>query len=257
MQDSSSSEKEPIQDEIRELFEKNEWLYRVVADLGHEFRTPISGIVGLNEILLGAPANAQQNKYLKATQISSNGLLTMVNEFVDIARLDSGKAKLQLTSVRICEIFAECARSLVPIAEGQLGKLETFVDSALSEPLLLDANRIKQVISILTLAYLRIAESGTAVLTCEKTTAEKSAKVKFACKMSTMDNMGMADFFLPFTAAHSAVPPQQIAQWLRLRLAKRQVSFMSGRTSTSESADSFSACFELPLLPLPLVPHDH
>jgi K+-sensing histidine kinase KdpD len=253
MQDPPKQEQEAIKDEIRDLFKNSSWLYQLVADLGHELRTPISGIIGLNELLLASAQDKQQLQYLRATQTCSNALLMTINEVVDVARLDAGKLKLHFSSIRVSDILAECDRSLTSQAEAQRTTIERQIDSAVPDYLVLDANRIKQVLNILLSIYLRIAESGKILIKCEKTSSLNNAMIRFGCIMPPVPDFALADLFKPFAAMESIVPATQITNWLRLRLANRLVNFMSGRTSVQiESDGSFGAYFELPLENVPL-----
>jgi K+-sensing histidine kinase KdpD len=252
MQEPAKQEQEAVKDEIRDLFKNSSWLYQLVADLGHELRTPLSGIIGLNELLLSSIEDEPQQQYLKATQTCSNSLLTTINEVVDIARIDAGKLKLQLSSIRVSEILAECQHSLSSLAEAQKIEIETQIDGDLSGYFVLDANRIKQALSILLTIYVRIADSGPVLLKCEQITASNKAMIRFGCIMPPVPNFSLADLFLPFATQESTVPATQITNWLRLRLANRLVNFMSGHTSVLvESDGSTGAYFELPLQSAP------
>jgi K+-sensing histidine kinase KdpD len=248
MPDPPKQEQETVQDEIRDLFQNSSWLYRLVADLGHELRTPISGIMGLNELLLTTVTDEQQLQYLKATQTCANSLLMTVNEVVDVARLDAGKLKLQFSSIRVADILAECERSLASLAEAQQTKIEMKIDSDLSGHFVLDSNRIKQVLSILLTVYLRIAESERVVLKCRQATSKNKATIRFECIMQPVSNFDLVDLFQPFATSQSTVPATHISNWLRLRLANRLVEFMSGITSVQIEPDhSIAVCFDVPL----------
>ena len=256
MQNLPNQEQEAVKDEIRDLFKTSPWLYQLVADLGHDLRTPLSGIIGLNELLMTSSEDEQKLQYLQAAQTCANSLLMTVNEVVDLARIDAGRLKLQQSSMRVADILAECNRALAPLAQAQQTKIETAIDGNLPDYVVLDSNRIKQVVNILLTIYLRISEGRRVVLKCDKIAAKSKALVRFGCIMEVVPDFALADLYAPFLTMESSVPPSRITNWLRLRLANRLVNFMSGHTSAQvESDGSFGTYFALPLSSMPEPSH--
>ncbi len=220
---------EEVQDEIRQLFADAPWLHHLVTDLGHELRTPISGIIGLNELLLLSAIDSEQREYLQATESAARGLLVTLNDVVDVARIDSNKLKLQPSSIPPQGILNECLHAIEKLASPQNIETETEVDPELPDYLTLDANRVRQIINILALNYLRIAEKGRILLTCRKAKSRSKTGVQLGCKVSAVPNFDLADVYRPFQTMDSNLPTKQITTWLRLRLANRLVWLMNGQ----------------------------
>ena len=148
----------------------------------------------------------------------------------------------------VSEILGECKRSVSALPQAQHIQLEFQIDRQLPDFLLLDSNRVKQVINILTTIYLRIAEFGKAKVNCERTSNKGRALIRFACVFQSLPNFDLNELYKPFVAPKSNMPDVHIPNWLRLRLAYRLVEFMNGHTFTNSSADnSFVAGFDLPL----------
>ena len=68
---------------------------RFLATLGHEVRTPMTGVLGMSELLLGTALNDKQRDYTHAIQNAGTHLLRLVNDALDIARIEAGKLELQ------------------------------------------------------------------------------------------------------------------------------------------------------------------
>jgi PAS domain S-box-containing protein len=113
----------------RVLREKNEALERASAakdlflsSMSHELRTPLNAIIGFTGTLLmrlAGPLTPDQERQLKTIQTSGKHLLTMINDVLDLAKIESGKVELQLQEMSCQEVLAEVASALRPLAESK------------------------------------------------------------------------------------------------------------------------------------------
>ena len=75
---------------------------RFLATLGHEVRTPMTGVLGMSELLLGTQLDARQRGYTESIRNAGNHLLRLVNDALDLARIEAGKLELEVAAVRRC-----------------------------------------------------------------------------------------------------------------------------------------------------------
>ena len=109
-----------------ELREKNVELEKAVlakdrflASMSHELRTPLNAIIGFTGTLLmrlPGPLNADQDQQLKTVQTSARHLLALINDILDLAKIESGKVELRKEPVSCREVVEEVAAALVPLA---------------------------------------------------------------------------------------------------------------------------------------------
>ncbi|WP_276148097.1 histidine kinase dimerization/phospho-acceptor domain-containing protein, partial [Pseudomonas aeruginosa] len=87
-----------------ELQTKAEFL----AKISHEIRTPMNGVLGMTELLLGTPLSAKQRDYVQTIHSAGNELLTLINEILDISKLESGQIELDEVQFDLNALIEDC-----------------------------------------------------------------------------------------------------------------------------------------------------
>jgi signal transduction histidine kinase/CheY-like chemotaxis protein len=90
---------------------------RFLATLGHEVRTPMTGVLGMSELLLATPLNEQQQRYTTAIQRAGTHLVRLVNDALDLARIEAGKLELQEADFDLHVLVNDIAALMAPVAE--------------------------------------------------------------------------------------------------------------------------------------------
>ncbi len=147
------------------LFEMNRLKSDFLATMSHELRTPLNSIIGFSEVLAGSDQlNERQRRYATNIQTSGKMLLGMINDILDLAKIESGKMEVRTEdfSIRdICEALTALAR---PIAERKNIDLECRIDEAI--PLMRqDPGKLRQVLyNLLSNAIKFTPEGGRVTL---------------------------------------------------------------------------------------------
>ena len=147
------------------LFEMNRLKSDFLATMSHELRTPLNSIIGFSEVLAGSDQlNERQRRYATNIQTSGKMLLGMINDILDLAKIESGKMEVRTEdfSIRdVCEALASLAR---PIAERKNIDLECRLDEAI--PLLRqDPGKLRQILyNLLSNAIKFTPEGGRVTL---------------------------------------------------------------------------------------------
>jgi signal transduction histidine kinase len=100
---------------------------RFLASMSHELRTPLNAILGFTGTLLmelAGPLNGEQTKQLRTVQTSSRHLLSLINDLLDLARIESGKMELRIETIDCAALLEEVAVGLRPLADGKRIELE-------------------------------------------------------------------------------------------------------------------------------------
>lgn len=135
-----------------------------LANASHELRTPLSGILGFSSLLLKTDLSNQQKDYLSTIEQSAQGLLTIINDILDISRLETGQLTLEYKPVPIYQTIEDVLKIHAPSAHEKKLRLITLVDPQVPDNLLGDPLRLKQVITNLVSNAVKFSEKGSVVI---------------------------------------------------------------------------------------------
>ena len=132
-----------------------------LATLGHEVRTPMTGVLGMSELLLGTQLDARQRGYTESICSAGNHLLRLVNDALDLARIETGKLELDAQPFVLRKLIGDVVALTAPLAR-QRGL--RFVDAVAADApaaLLGDAMRIRQILLNLLGNAIKFTEHGS------------------------------------------------------------------------------------------------
>lgn len=145
----------------RELAEHaSEAKSRFLATLGHEVRTPMTGVLGMAELLLATPLDARQHGYAASIQSAGKHLLRLVNDALDLARIEAGKLPLDARNFDLREMLDQVCALVRPMAEAKGLRFEFRSEPNLPRALHGDSNRVQQILLNLLVNAIKFTERG-------------------------------------------------------------------------------------------------
>lgn len=135
---------------------------RFLASMSHELRTPLNAIIGFTGTLLmklAGPLTGEQESQLQIVRTSARQLLSLINDLLDVARIESGKVVLHLEPVSVSSVIEEVATTLRPVAEGK-GVTFEVVMSGEEIVLATDRRAFSQIVVNLTNNAIKFTEKG-------------------------------------------------------------------------------------------------
>jgi len=142
------------------LYEMNNLKNEFLATMSHELRTPLNSILGFSDVLLGSSTLVdKQRRYVGHIQSSGKHLLSLINDVLDLAKIESGKMELHLVEFSIADLIERMVGSMLPLAEKKNIDLQHEVDSRL--PVLQqDSGKIQQILNNLLSNAIKFTPEG-------------------------------------------------------------------------------------------------
>ena len=135
-----------------------------LANMSHEIRTPMNGIIGMTELLRGTPLAAEQREYVEAAHASSTALLVLLNDILDLSKIEAGRLVLESTTFHLRELATATARPLELLAREKGLTLEVAVDPDVPDALVGDPVRIRQILTNLVGNAIKFTVQGGIVV---------------------------------------------------------------------------------------------
>ena len=163
-----------------ELKAKAEFL----AKISHEIRTPMNGVLGMTELLLGTALSAKQRDYVQTIHSAGNELLTLINEILDISKLESGQIELDDVQFDLNALIDDCLDIFRAKAEQQKVELINFMQPQVPRVISGDPTRLRQtLLSLLDNAFKQTTE-GEILLVAALDTTGSSPRLRIAVQDS-------------------------------------------------------------------------
>jgi PAS domain S-box-containing protein len=223
----------------------------ILANVSHELRTPVNAIVGMSALLASTSLNDQQREYLKTMRFSSDGLLVLIDDLLDVSRIEAGKVELEELEFSMQENFSELTKSLRLRAEEKGLLFEWNLDERIAPRLLGDVHRLNQIITNLIGNAIKFTPQGKVRL--EITQVGESNEMQ-GVRFSVIDTgIGIAAerqvaVFQAFAQEDNSTTRKYGGTGLGLSISKRIVEMMGGELKlTSEKNAGTTFSFEVQL----------
>lgn len=133
---------------------------RFLANMSHEIRTPMNAVLGYTEILRMREREPKKLRYIESIRSSGNVLLDLINDVLDLSKIESGKVELQYTAVSIADLFREMEVVFEQKAHEQGDEIEAAVAPGFPPALLLDEVRLRQILINLVGNAVKFTQDG-------------------------------------------------------------------------------------------------
>ncbi|MDX2151890.1 MAG: ATP-binding protein [Bryobacteraceae bacterium] len=230
-----------------------------VANVSHEFRTPMNGVIGMASLLLESDLSADQRDQILTIRDSADALLTLLNDILDLSRIEAGRLDIEIVEFPIRRTVEDVAELLALRAEAKGLDFLCLVDPDVPELVRADSFRLRQVLTNLLGNAIKFTHSGAVELRVSVAhRLQENVQLRFDVRDT---GIGIPEevrsrLFLPFSQADGSTSRRYGGSGLGLAISRQLVERMGGKIGLESMPGSGSTFwFTLPVIasPVPVV----
>ena len=205
-----------------------------LATMSHEIRTPMNGVMVMAELLAGANLMPRQQRYAEVIVRSGQSLLTIINDILDLSKIEAGKLDLEQVPISPANIIDDVISLFWQKASSKNVDIASFVGSDVPEKITGDPVRLNQILSNLVNNALKFTETGYVAISVRTVRDETSTSKQMKLEFSVTDTgIGiaknkLASVFQEFTQADQTTTRKFGGTGLGLSICKKLVAAMDG-----------------------------
>lgn len=219
-----------------------------LANMSHEIRTPLNGILGLVELSLLTNLDTKQLDYLSKAKLSAKTLLNIINDILDISKIEAGQMELETIPFDPKAILSNIKEQFFHVAQNKGVEFSVYYDGPKSLWVQGDPTRLLQVLINRCSNSIKFTEKGKVSVACKATTEHETATLDFTITDSGigLDAKALTLLFTKFTQVDSSISRKFGGTGLGLSIVKGLIDMMAG-TINVKSQLGHGSCFTIKL----------
>ncbi|WP_321392345.1 response regulator [uncultured Desulfuromusa sp.] len=249
-------EKEKITAELEQsklaAEQANQMKSEFLANMSHEIRTPLNGVIGMTQLLSELKMTTDQERICQTIQAEANSLLRIINEILDLSKIESGKMDFEMAPFNPATIIEQLTENLALRAPQKGLEVFSYIPATIPEILIGDPGRLQQILTNLGENALKFTSQGQIFIFAERIKAkDKQITIKFSVQDT---GIGIAKekqqlIFESFTQADGSTTRKHGGTGLGTAISKQLVELMGGEIGlTSEPDKGSTFWFTIPFM---------
>ncbi|MGD2052990.1 MAG: ATP-binding protein [Gammaproteobacteria bacterium] len=203
-----------------------------LANMSHEIRTPMNGVIGTLQLLSDTTLAPEQQEYVNTAHKSAHSLLTILNDILDLSKIEAGKLNIELIPLDLREIVSELITLHTMTAEEKCIQLYAEIDDKLPQVLIGDPTRLRQIMANLVSNAVKFTDKGHVLVRIKVVSRDdNSADIRLEVEDT---GVGIRDdikdeLFNEFTQADGSTTRKYGGTGLGLAIVRQLVEMMHGQ----------------------------
>jgi signal transduction histidine kinase/DNA-binding response OmpR family regulator len=200
-----------------------------LANMSHEIRTPMNSIIGFTELAIDDEVTPRTKDYLEKIKTNADWLLHIINDILDISKVESGKLELERIPFDLHDVFTNCKTVITPKAIEKGIQMQFYAEPSVGKKLVGDPTRLYQILSNLLSNAVKFTSTGTVKLSSSiEESTDSTVTIYFEVRDSGigMTPEQLAKIFEPFIQADASTTRKYGGTGLGLTITKSLVELM-------------------------------
>ncbi len=203
-----------------------------ISNMSHELRTPLNAIIGFSQFLIAyEELTDDQRETIGSIESSAHYLLNMINEILDITKIEAGKMEARFEYVNLVELIHNCYNMLKPLADDKNLNFELITDKFTIKKFKTDPKMFQQIVVNLISNAIKFTEKGS--ITLELLHSNTHIFVKITDSGIGISKKDMAKLFNDFTQVENIMQKKHKGTGLGLSLSKKMANILGGDVDLS------------------------
>lgn len=207
---------------------------KIITEIAHELRTPTNSIMGFASLLNEDNLSSSQAEYVSTLKESAFNLLAVINDLIDLAKLETGFSKSNLTNVNLKSFVDEVVKLFTDKVENKGIEFLIDLDSSLPDNAKIDTQKLRYILVNIITYSLRLTEKGTISIAINSSGKNK-LNIKISDTGAGLSSQKQKEIFKPFSLSDVGNSKLGNATGLGLILAKNYVELLDGSIEVSGS----------------------
>jgi two-component system sensor histidine kinase RpfC len=214
--------------------EANRAKTRFLENMSHEIRTPLNGVVGMTDLLANTPMGIDQREIMRTIQASSETLLSLIEDILDLSKIEAGKVEVSLKDHDILQLVQDVLAMMQPSADAKSIKLNIWIDMAVAPVVRTDPQLLRQILINLLNNAIKFTKQGGVTLRLSPSSGERGDEEAAWLLFEVIDTgIGISEsqqerIFERFTQFDETTNERNSGSGLGMTITKQLVELLGG-----------------------------